>query len=164
LSNTQTIVTTTTGSQVGLSKIKQVQNELSSQLNDLKESMKLKDSEIERLNQEISNLQTLVQIESLKTDNKSSWGTGGPGYNINAEFSSRSHLRGMVSMARSQDPNSAGSQFFIVTSDSTFLDKQYTVFGEVTEGMDIADKIVNLKRDGNDCPLEKTQMIHVTVG
>jgi len=68
MSNTQTIVTTTTGSQVGLSKIKQVQNELSSQLNDLKESMKLKDSEIERLNQEISNLQTLVHIESLKTE------------------------------------------------------------------------------------------------
>ncbi len=101
---------------------------------------------------------------NTKTDNKSSWGTGGPGYNINAEFSSRSHLRGIVSMARSQDPNSAGSQFFIVTSDSTFLDRQYTVFGEVTEGIDIADKIVNLERDGNDCPLEKTQMIHVTVG
>ena len=101
---------------------------------------------------------------NTKTDNKSSWGAGGPGYNINAEFSSRSHLRGMVSMARSQDPNSAGSQFFIVTSDSTFLDRQYTVFGEVTEGMDIADKIVNLEKDGNDCPLEKTQMIRVTVG
>jgi len=67
LSNTQTIVTTTTGSQVTLN-IKQAQNELSSDLNDLKESMKLKDSEIERLNQEISNLQTLVQIESLKTE------------------------------------------------------------------------------------------------
>ena len=67
MSNTQTIVTTTTGSS-GLSNIKQAQNELSSQLNDLKESMKLKDSEIERLNQEISNLQTLVQIESLKTE------------------------------------------------------------------------------------------------
>ncbi len=101
---------------------------------------------------------------NTKTDNKSSWGTGGPGYNIKAEFNSRSHLRGIVSMARSQDPNSAGSQFFIVTSDSTFLDRQYTVFGEVTEGMDIADKIVNLERDGNDCPLEKTQMIRVTVG
>ena len=100
---------------------------------------------------------------NTKTDNKSSWGTGGPGYNIKAEFSSRSHLRGIVSMARSQDPNSAGSQFFIVTSDSTFLDRQYTVFGEVTEGMDIADKIVNLERDGNDCPLEKTQMIRVIV-
>jgi len=68
LSNTQTIVTTTSSSQIGLSEIKQVQNELSSELNDLKESMKLKDSEIERLNHEISNLQTLVQIESLKTE------------------------------------------------------------------------------------------------
>ena len=100
---------------------------------------------------------------NTKTDNKSSWGMGGPGYNINAEFSSRSHLRGIVSMARSQDPNSAGSQFFIVTADSTFLDRQYTVFAEVVEGMDVADKIVNLERDGNDCPLEKTQMISVTV-
>ncbi len=100
---------------------------------------------------------------NTKTDNKSSWGMGGPGYNIKAEFNSRSHLRGIVSMARSQDPDSAGSQFFIVTSDSTFLDKQYTVFGEVTEGMDIADKIVNLKRDGNDCPLEEVKMLRITV-
>jgi len=100
---------------------------------------------------------------NTKTDNKGSWGMGGPGYNIKAEFSSRSHLRGIVSMARSQDPNSAGSQFFIVTADSTFLDRQYTVFGEITEGMDVADKIVNLNKDGNDCPLEKTPMIHVTV-
>ena len=100
---------------------------------------------------------------NTKTDNKGSWGMGGPGYNINAEFSSRSHLRGIVSMARSQDPNSAGSQFYIVTADSTFLDRQYTVFGEVTEGMDVVDKIVNLNKDGNDCPLEKTPMIHVTV-
>ena len=68
LSNTHTIQTTTTGKQVSLSEIKQIQNELSSELNGLKESVKLKDSEIERLNQEISNLQTLVQIESLKTE------------------------------------------------------------------------------------------------
>ncbi len=67
LSSTQTIVITT-GNQTGLPNIKQIQNELSTELNDLKESMKLKDSEIERLNQEISNLQTLVQIESLKTE------------------------------------------------------------------------------------------------
>ena len=100
---------------------------------------------------------------NTKTDNKGSWGMGGPGYNIKAEFNSRSHLRGIVSMARSQDPDSAGSQFFIVTSDSTFLDRQYTVFGEVTEGMEVADKIVNLQRDGNDCPLEKAQMTNVTV-
>ena len=100
---------------------------------------------------------------NTKTDNKGSWGMGGPGYNIKAEFNSRSHLRGIVSMARSQDPDSAGSQFFIVTADSAFLDKQYTVFGEVTEGMDVVDKIVNLQKDGNDCPLEKAAMIHVTV-
>jgi peptidyl-prolyl cis-trans isomerase B (cyclophilin B) len=100
---------------------------------------------------------------NTKTDNKGSWGMGGPGYNIKAEFSSSSHLRGIVSMASSQDPNSAGSQFFIVTADSTFLDRQYTVFGEVTEGMDVADKIVNLNKDSNDCPLEKIPMIHVTV-
>lgn len=100
---------------------------------------------------------------NTKADNKATWGTGGPGYNINAEFNSRSHLRGIVSMARSQDPNSAGSQFFIVTTDSTFLDRQYTVFGEVTDGMDVADKIVNMQRDSNDCPLEKAQMLRVTV-
>ena len=100
---------------------------------------------------------------NTKTDNKSSWGMGGPGYNIKAEFSSRSHLRGIVSMARSQDPNSAGSQFFIVTSDSAFLDREYTVFGQVTEGIDIADKIVKVQKDGNDCPLEKVQMVKVTL-
>ena len=68
LSNTQTIQTTTTGTQVSLSEIKQIQNELSLELNNVKETVKLKDSEIERLNQEISNLETLVQIESLKTE------------------------------------------------------------------------------------------------
>ena len=100
---------------------------------------------------------------NTKTDNKGSWGMGGPGYNIKAEFSSRSHLRGIVSMARSQDPNSAGSQFFIVTSDSAFLDREYTVFGQVKEGMDVADKIVNEQRDGNDCPLEKVEMSKVSL-
>ena len=100
---------------------------------------------------------------NTKNGSKSTWGTGGPGYTIKAEFSSRSHHRGIVSMARAQDPNSAGSQFFIVTTDSTFLDRQYTVFGEVTEGMDVADKIVKLQRDGNDCPLQEAKMIHVKV-
>ena len=100
---------------------------------------------------------------NTKSGNKNTWGTGGPGYTIKAEFSSRSHHRGIVSMARAQDPNSAGSQFFIVTTDSTFLDRQYTVFGEVIEGMDVADKIVNLQRDRNDCPLEEAKMLHVKV-
>lgn len=100
---------------------------------------------------------------NTKTDNKGSWGMGGPGYNVKAEFSSRSHLRGIVSMARAQDPDSAGSQFFIVTSDSAFLDRQYTVFGQVKEGMDVADKIVNMDKDGNDCPLEKVVMTKVSL-
>ena len=100
---------------------------------------------------------------NTKSGNKNTWGTGGPGHTIKAEFSSRSHHRGIVSMARAQDPNSAGSQFFIVTTDSTFLDRQYTVFGEVIEGMDVADKIVNLQRDRNDCPLEEAKMLHVKV-
>jgi len=100
---------------------------------------------------------------NTKNGSKNTWGAGGPGYTIKAEFSSRSHHRGIVSMARAQDPNSAGSQFFIVTTDSTFLDRQYTVFGEVTEGMDVADKIVKLQRDGNDCPLQEAKMIHVKV-
>ena len=99
---------------------------------------------------------------NTKESNKSVWGQGGPGYNLKAEFSSRSHLRGIVSMARASDPDSAGSQFFIVTSDSTFLDKQYTVFAEVTEGLEIADKIVNLARDNNDCPLEEAKMLRIT--
>ena len=68
LSNTQTVETITTGSQVSLSEIKQIQNELTLELNNVKETVKLKDSEIERLNQEISNLETLVQIESLKSE------------------------------------------------------------------------------------------------
>ena len=100
---------------------------------------------------------------NTKSPDKSMWGQGGPGYNLKAEFNSRSHLRGIVSMARAADPDSAGSQFFIVTSDSTFLDKQYTVFGEVTAGMEVADKIVNLPRDGNDCPEQEAKILEVTI-
>jgi len=70
------------------------------------------------------------------------WGTGGSGTNINAEFNAESHVRGIVSMARSNDPNSASSQFFIVVADSTFLDRQYTAFGKVISGMEVADAIV----------------------
>ena len=100
---------------------------------------------------------------NTKNPDKSTWGQGGPGYNLKAEFNSRSHLRGIVSMARSSDPDSAGSQFFIVTSDSTFLDKQYTVFGEVVDGMEVADKIVNLPRDGNDCPKQEAKILEVII-
>jgi len=99
---------------------------------------------------------------NTKGPDKSIWGVGGPGYTIRAEFNSKSHRRGVVSMARAMDPDSAGSQFFIITTDSTFLDGQYTAFGEVTEGMEVADKIVNLPRDGNDCPKEEVRMLRVT--
>lgn len=95
---------------------------------------------------------------NTKNPDKSRWGTGGPGYALKAEFNPRSHLRGIVSMARATDPNSAGSQFFIVTADSPFLDRQYTAFGEVTEGINVADSIVNQPRDRNDCPLENVKM------
>ena len=100
---------------------------------------------------------------NTKTAEKGSWGTGGPGYTVKAEFNSKSHRRGVVSMARATDPDSAGSQFFIVTSDSAFLDRQYTAFGEVTAGMEVADKIVKLQKDGNDCPVQEAKMLKVTV-
>lgn len=70
-------------------------------------------------------------------------GTGGPGYTIKAEFNDRSHVRGVISMARSQDPNSAGSQFFICLGDASFLDRQYTAFGELVEGDDVLEAIGN---------------------
>lgn len=86
--------------------------------------------------------------------NKNSWGTGDPGYTVDAEFSNISHTRGIVSMARSSDPNSAGSQFFIVLQNSTFLDNQYSVFGRVTEGMDIVDRIASTATDAQDRPID----------
>ena len=102
---------------------------------------------------------------NTKNPDKSTWGQGGPGYNLKAEFNTRSHLRGIVSMARATDPDSAGSQFFIVTSDNNTeaLDRQYTVFGKVTEGMDVAHKIENLPRDGNDCPKQEAKMLEVII-
>ena len=87
---------------------------------------------------------------------------GGPGYQVKAEFNSKPHKRGILSMARSNDPDSAGSQFFICVADAHFLDWKYTIFGEVVNGMDVADKIVNVKRDSRDNPLERVE-ITVTV-
>jgi peptidyl-prolyl cis-trans isomerase B (cyclophilin B) len=79
-------------------------------------------------------------------------GSGGPGYKIKAEFNARKHVRGTLSMARTNDPNSAGSQFFIMHAEAPFLDRQYTAFGQVTSGLEVVDKIVNQPRDGNDRP------------
>jgi cyclophilin family peptidyl-prolyl cis-trans isomerase len=97
--------------------------------------------------------------------NRTRWGTGGPGWNIKAEFNKNKHSRGTLSMARSQDPDSAGSQFFIVLKDSNFLDGQYTIFGRVISGMDIVDKIASLNTDSSDAPVdtETAKMIKVTV-
>jgi peptidyl-prolyl cis-trans isomerase B (cyclophilin B) len=85
-------------------------------------------------------------------------GTGGPGYTIKAEFNEKPHKRGIVSMARTNDPNSAGSQFFICVKDSPFLDRQYTVFGEVVSGMEVADKITSLPRNAMDKPNERVEI------
>jgi peptidyl-prolyl cis-trans isomerase B (cyclophilin B) len=93
-----------------------------------------------------------------KSPDRASHGMGGPGHRLKAEFNSRPHKRGVLSMARSNDPDSAGSQFFICVADSHFLDWQYTAFGEVVNGMEVADKIVNMKRDGRDNPLERIEM------
>jgi peptidyl-prolyl cis-trans isomerase B (cyclophilin B) len=93
--------------------------------------------------------------DSLKKD---SFGQGGPGYTVKAEFSDLPHKRGIVSMARASDPDTAGSQFFIVVEDSRFLDRKYTVFGEVTKGIGVADKIVNLPRDERDNPKDRIEM------
>jgi len=93
-----------------------------------------------------------------KNPDRSMHGMGGPGHKVKAEFNSKPHKRGIVSMARSNDPDSAGSQFFICVADANFLDWQYTVFAEVVSGMDVADKVVNMKRDGNDNPFERVEM------
>lgn len=100
-----------------------------------------------------------------KNADRASHGTGGPGYRIKAEFNSTPHKRGILSMARANDPDSAGSQFFICVADANFLDWQYTAFGEVVSGMDVADKVVSVKRDGRDNPLERIEMtVTVTEG
>jgi len=93
-----------------------------------------------------------------KSTDKSRHGTGSPGYSIKAEFNDKLHKRGVLSMARSANPDSAGSQFFICVADSSFLDRQYTVFGEVVSGMEAADKIVNQPKDARDNPVERIEM------
>ena len=96
-------------------------------------------------------------------------GTGGSPDTIPGEFKSNSfnnslnHTRGVLSMARTQDPNSASSQFFIMVKDNSQLDGDYAAFGKVTQGMDEVDKIVNVKRDQNDKPLTPEKMKKVTV-
>ena len=100
---------------------------------------------------------------NTKSGDPSTWGVGGSGSNVKAEFNTISHKRGIVSMARAQHPDSASSQFFIVVADSPFLDRQYTVFGQVTKGMDVADKIVSAARGANDRPNNPTSIDKVVI-
>ena len=96
-------------------------------------------------------------------------GMGGPGYGIKGEFkingfnNDLTHTRGVISMARAQNPNSAGSQFFIMHEDSPHLDGQYAAFGKAIEGMEVVDEIANVKKDFADRPREEQKMKKVTV-
>ncbi|MCI7145888.1 MAG: peptidylprolyl isomerase [Clostridiales bacterium] len=96
-------------------------------------------------------------------------GTGGPGWTIEGEFALNGfkndlkHTRGVLSMARTMDPNSAGSQFFIMVQDAPHLDGQYAAFGKITEGMEAADRIVSQKRDFSDKPKQPQKMVKVTI-
>jgi cyclophilin family peptidyl-prolyl cis-trans isomerase len=91
------------------------------------------------------------------------WGAGGSPHKLKAEFNSVHHARGIVSAARTSDPNSASSQFFICVADASYLDRQYTVFGQVTKGMDVVDKIVNAPKGENDRPLNPTTIESVKI-
>ncbi|MCL4458193.1 MAG: peptidylprolyl isomerase [Nitrospirae bacterium] len=93
-----------------------------------------------------------------KDPDRSRHGMGGPGYTVKAEFNDTPHKKGVLSMARAANPDSAGSQFFICVGDSFFLDRQYTVFGEVVSGMEVVDKIVKQPRDNRDNPVERIEM------
>ena len=96
-------------------------------------------------------------------------GTGGPGYSIKGEFAANGvqndlkHTRGVLSMARAMDPNSAGSQFFIMHQDATHLDGQYAAFGKITEGLDVLDEIADVKTNWSDAPWEEQVMKSVVV-
>lgn len=96
-------------------------------------------------------------------------GTGDPGYKIKGEFSANghpnsiNHQRGVLSMARSNDYDSAGSQFFITVDNAEHLDSQYAAFGKVVEGMEVADRIVSVDQDNKNRPLEEQQIKHITV-
>jgi len=100
---------------------------------------------------------------NTKTGSPSTWGTGGTGTYLNAEFSTVKHKRGIVSMARSTSPDSASSQFFIMVADTPQLDGQYSVFGQVTKGMDVADKIVSAQTGPQNRPLDPVTINKVVI-
>jgi peptidyl-prolyl cis-trans isomerase B (cyclophilin B) len=94
---------------------------------------------------------------------KNSWGQGGPGYTIKAEFNARHHARGILSMARTPDPDSAGSQFFICHADAGSLDHQYTVFGNLIKGYDVLDKIAATPTEGPDRPVKRVNIESIKI-
>ena len=94
---------------------------------------------------------------------KDSWGMGGPGYTVNAEFNAKHHKRGILSMARSNDPNSAGSQFFICHGEPGFLDNQYTVFGNLIKGDDVLEKIGTTPTEGSDRPVKRMNIESIKI-
>jgi peptidyl-prolyl cis-trans isomerase B (cyclophilin B) len=95
--------------------------------------------------------------------NQARWGTGDPGYKIKAEFNDKAHVRGVLSAARSQDPDSAGCQFFICHGDPSFLNRQYTAYGKLIKGDDVLEKIATTKTTPQDRPVEKMTVISVKI-
>jgi peptidyl-prolyl cis-trans isomerase B (cyclophilin B) len=91
------------------------------------------------------------------------WGTGDPGYKIDAEFNKKSHTKGVLSMARSQNPNSAGSQFFVCHGNPTFLDGQYTAFGKLIKGEDVLEKIATTKTQPGDRPEKRMNVESIKI-
>lgn len=105
---------------------------------------------------------------NTKVGEKGMPGTGGPGWQVKAEFNAKSHVRGVISMARSSNPDSAGSQFFLVHGDAKFLDRQYTAFGEIIAGDDVLEKIANVptKSSGGgekSTPIERVALESVKI-
>ena len=90
-------------------------------------------------------------------------GTGGPGYKLKQEFNDFNHDKGVLSMARTNDPNSAGSQFFIMHDRAPHLDRQYTAFGKATSGLDVIDKIANAPKNAQDRPNKPTSIRKITI-
>lgn len=103
--------------------------------------------------------------DPLTKDNsqEAAWGTGGPGYTVKAEFNDKSHIRGVLSMARSSDPDSAGSQFFICHGDASFLDHKYTAFGKLIKGDDVLEKIATTPTHPQDRPNTRQEIISIKI-
>ena len=102
---------------------------------------------------------------NTKEGEKGAPGTGGPGYQVKAEFNAKAHVRGVISMARSAHPDSAGSQFFICHGDARFLDRQYTAFGELVAGEDVLERIANVPTGGSEksTPVGRVALESVTI-